>query len=64
MKQYRIWTGYRNAGGGIDSTNNGSFWRYAESAQEAADDMAEDLEPGLIVVATDDDGESAESSND
>ena len=64
MKNYRVYETFRNNGGGLDSC--GTDWEYieAESAQDAADQAAQEREgvkgcEGLTIVATDDDGESA-----
>lgn len=63
---YRLYTANRNAGGGLDPTGTDWEYRYAATAQEAANEYAEELSAiedckGLVVVATDDDGDSAES---
>ena len=65
---YRIWTGRRNAVGGVDSDGTGWVFRTAPSAQVASDEYASELPDllgeamvGTVVVATNDDGESAET---
>ena len=65
---YRIWTGRRNAVGGVDSDGTGWVFRTAPSAQVAADEYASELRKlageevdGTVVIATNDDGESAET---
>jgi len=65
MTRYRTYETIRNAAGGLDSC--GTDWQYieADSAADAAREAAEELRSipdcrGEIVVATDDDGDSAE----
>jgi hypothetical protein len=61
---YRVYQTIRNAAGGLDSLQAGSEHIQAATAQDAADQYADQLREtdecdGVTVVATDDAGDSA-----
>lgn len=71
-KTWRCYEAHRNAGGGLDGAGCDNEYVTAASAQDAADEYAETLRDaylssgdddldGIVVIATDDDGDSAES---
>lgn len=65
MKKYRVYEVVRN-GGGFDSIGTGSEYVEADSPEEAAEEAAEDRRgdptyEGVVIVATDDNGDSATS---
>lgn len=64
LTTYRVYQTIRNAAGGLDSVGNGSETIQAATAQDAANEYAEQLRDagecdGVTVVATDDAGDSA-----
>ncbi len=65
-KTYRCYENERNAVGGLDGLGTGWGWVDAATAQKAADEYAASVRGikdcrGNVVVATDDDGDSAEA---
>ncbi len=64
--KYRTYETYRNSGGGLDPTGEDWGEIEAKTAQNAADQAAIDRKAlggcdGLVMVATDDDGDSAQA---
>ena len=64
MKTYRVYEAYKNIVGGIDSVLNEWDYLAAKSAEDAAirywnDIKHTDIDENTVIVATDDDGDSA-----
>lgn len=64
MKTYRVYEAIRNNGGGLDAVGGQPEYIEAETAEKAAETVADncaglDFDPQTVFVATDDDGDSA-----